>query len=210
MNWYKKAQQEEDYRAPHSAPDIEDNAPLYDLTQNGVYPDDVYSMDGPRLYAHGEPYDAESFSIIHAAHNRPNYAVQIFRAVPDANKELKKQIKTLTDIIGYRNKFPFFPINNPIIDQLRQKYPVNDNRTYDEQQKLILEDIQSQIVALESQKKKPLTINPGDWVTICRRYAKEHGEANLQSGYSILSKTVKAKDLYTGGDSIHEWGYHPS
>lgn len=53
-------------------------------------------------------------------------------------------------------------------------------------------------------------INPGDWVTINRRYAKEHGEGWLEGDFKILSKIVSAKDLYTDGNSIHEWGYDPS
>lgn len=52
-------------------------------------------------------------------------------------------------------------------------------------------------------------INTGDWVTINRSYAKEHGESALNGEYKILSKTVKARDIFTNGDSIHEWGYDP-
>jgi hypothetical protein len=53
-------------------------------------------------------------------------------------------------------------------------------------------------------------INPGDWVTINKRYAIQHGESNLYGDYNILTKTVPAKYLYTDGNSIHEWGYDPS
>jgi len=53
------------------------------------------------------------------------------------------------------------------------------------------------------------TINPGDWVTINRNYAKEHGESYFDGNYDILSKKVKAGDIFTNGDSIHEWGYEP-
>ena len=52
-------------------------------------------------------------------------------------------------------------------------------------------------------------INPQDWVTLSPMYAKLHGESRLGGKYKILKKTVKAKDLWTAGDSIHEWGYHP-
>ena len=55
-----------------------------------------------------------------------------------------------------------------------------------------------------------MTRNPGDWITINREYAKEHGESQLNGQYKILSKTVKAKDIYTDGNSIQEWGYDPS
>lgn len=52
-------------------------------------------------------------------------------------------------------------------------------------------------------------INAGDWVTINRDYAKQHGESALGGDYQIISKKVKASDIFTNGDSIHEWGYDP-
>ena len=53
------------------------------------------------------------------------------------------------------------------------------------------------------------SINPGDWVTLSKDYAKTHGESVLENNYNILSQKVKAKDLWTNADSIHEFGYHP-
>jgi hypothetical protein len=53
-------------------------------------------------------------------------------------------------------------------------------------------------------------INPGDWVTLTKEYAIDHGDANLQDGYKIIKKKVKASDIYTNADSIHEWGYDPN
>src|ERR1019366_4921003 len=52
-------------------------------------------------------------------------------------------------------------------------------------------------------------INPGDWVAISRRYATDHGKNNLRNQYKIISKTVFARDLFTQGDSMSEWGYDP-
>ncbi len=52
-------------------------------------------------------------------------------------------------------------------------------------------------------------INEGDWITLSKNYATEHGEAHLDGNYVILEKKVKAKDVFTNGDSINEWGYHP-
>ena len=57
---------------------------------------------------------------------------------------------------------------------------------------------------------KAKTINHGDWVTINRNYAVLHGDGPLGGNYHILTKKVPAKHLFTNGDSIHEWGYHPS
>jgi hypothetical protein len=52
-------------------------------------------------------------------------------------------------------------------------------------------------------------IKKGDWVTPSKEYAHEHGQGPLNGDYKIASKRVKAKEVFTNGDSIHEWGYHP-
>ena len=51
-------------------------------------------------------------------------------------------------------------------------------------------------------------INPGDWVTTNLEYAKDHGESQFDN-HKILTKNVKAKELFTDGSSFHEFGYHP-
>lgn len=51
------------------------------------------------------------------------------------------------------------------------------------------------------------TITNGDWVTIVRDYAVEHGEANLGGDYQIVSKDVKASEVFTNADSLLEQGY---
>ena len=51
-------------------------------------------------------------------------------------------------------------------------------------------------------------INPGDWVTTNLEYAKDHGELTFDN-HKILTKNVKAKELFTDGSSYHEFGYHP-
>lgn len=52
-------------------------------------------------------------------------------------------------------------------------------------------------------------INPGDWVAINRDYAKMHGESALNGNYAIVTKKIPAKQLFTNGDSFHEWGWDP-
>ena len=53
-------------------------------------------------------------------------------------------------------------------------------------------------------------INPGDWVTVNKDYAKMHGSSWVDDGnYEIISKRVKAKEIATDGNSIHEFGYSP-
>ena len=59
----------------------------------------------------------------------------------------------------------------------------------------------------KSVKGSPL--NVGDWVAISRAYAKEHGKSHLQGEFKIIKKKVFARDLFTDGNSLEEWGYDP-
>lgn len=52
-------------------------------------------------------------------------------------------------------------------------------------------------------------IKAGDWVTINKGYAKLHGEGPMRGDYKIVEQKVRASDLWTSLDSIHEFGYHP-
>jgi hypothetical protein len=56
----------------------------------------------------------------------------------------------------------------------------------------------------------PNEIGAGDWVTISEKYAKQHGESALGGKYKIVKEKVKAGELATDGNSIHEWGWWPS
>lgn len=51
----------------------------------------------------------------------------------------------------------------------------------------------------------PSDILPGDWVTINKKYAKQHGDG--LGKFKILKTKVKAKQLRTDGNSPHEFGY---
>jgi hypothetical protein len=63
--------------------------------------------------------------------------------------------------------------------------------------------------AVPKNTPKGKAISQGDWVTTDYRYAKEHGEGALNGDYRIVKKEVAARDIYTNGDSIYEWGYDP-
>tara|TARA_R110000851_G_scaffold137013_1_gene272788 strand:+ start:256 stop:1404 length:1149 start_codon:yes stop_codon:yes gene_type:complete len=56
--------------------------------------------------------------------------------------------------------------------------------------------------------KSVKSINSSDWVTTTKEYAQDHMEG--EEGWHILSKKVKAKDIATDGNSIHEFGYDPA
>jgi hypothetical protein len=53
-------------------------------------------------------------------------------------------------------------------------------------------------------------LNAGDWVTVSKQYAQDHGEAALGGDFEIIERKVKAGEIFTNGDSIHEFGYDPS
>lgn len=199
---------DEQYQGEHEAPNRHnEDSPMHDLS--GTYPDDIYSNDAGRLYGDfsDEYSDNESLSIIKRARNKPNALIKIYRAVPDINKETNKEIKKLTDITSYYNHWGFFPRKNDIVYALKDKYETIDD--YDERQKAVLNHIYGEIENLRKSKSSPLKINDGDWVTININYAKSHGKNNLNNKFKIITKTVRAKDLYTDGNSIHEWGYSP-
>lgn len=63
--------------------------------------------------------------------------------------------------------------------------------------------------AVPKDMPKGTNINQGDWVTTDRQYAIEHGIGALNNDYKIISKSAKARDLFTNGDSIYELGYDP-
>jgi hypothetical protein len=52
-------------------------------------------------------------------------------------------------------------------------------------------------------------INAGDWVTVNRDYAVSHGESNFGDAFDVIEQKVPARDLFTDGNSIHEFGYSP-
>jgi len=133
----------QDYMGAHRAPSREFGASLDDLTGGGqIYPADVYSKQGPRIYGTRMPYDKKAFDIAYKAKGNPDAEVTIYRAVP------------------------------------------------------------SEVTSTE--------INRGDWVAITKEYAKHHGDSVLRGDYKIITKKVKARDIYTNGDSIQEWGYDPA
>jgi hypothetical protein len=199
----------EEYAMYHRPPMKGSGAPLNDLTGGGdYYPDDIYSPMARQYYGTGEPaLDKETISIINQYKDKPNAMVTMYRAVPDFNKQVNSEIKQLNKLASYKNQFGFFPIGDKTYDAIRNKYPVSDNLTYNQQQENVLNDINEKIAELTGQVKPLPNINTGDWVTVNKRYAKEHGEAALGGNYKILSKKVPAKKLFTNADSIHEFGY---
>jgi len=193
-----------DYQGSHKAPDKND-ARMDKITD--VYPDDIYSSLAARYYGDSSDDYSDQFaiSIIQAAKNKPNLRVKIYRAVPELASDLKTQISKYGYVYDYLMRFPFMPMNNPISDEVREKtgFDIPKNKEY------LLDKLSA--LHKEYKEKTIKVINPGDWVTITKDYAKLHSKAhvgNFNKG-KVLTKTVYAKDLYTDGNSIHEWGYNP-
>jgi len=208
-NCVKKLKEElEDYKGEHTAPSKDQGySPMYDLYN--AYGDDIYTSNAVRYYGDGYPFDNLAIAIMQSARNKPNKLIKIYRAVPDFNYQINKKIKELLKINQYYDKFNFLPINNHIIDNLKDKYPI-DKYSYNEQTRLVLSDIFNQVNELKTKlQNNKLTINNGDWVTTTLQYAKGHGQAHLNNKYKIITKTVPASTLYTDGNSIHEFGYNP-
>lgn len=187
-----------DYRGEHSAPGSDD-APMWDVVAKGVYPEDFYSANGARYYGDngGNASDQIVISLIKSVRNKPAARIKIYRAVP---KELglQEQIDKLISEKKYILKYGKLP--RSVIT------PLNPSKYYDHISDII-DRLQSRIDAGENEKPSIDKINSGDWVTIYRPYAKEHGLSSLRGEYKILSMTVPAKNLFTDGNSIYEWGY---
>jgi polyhydroxyalkanoate synthesis regulator phasin len=199
-----------DYMGEHSAPTNDGyNEPIHDIKD--IYPD-LYTRGGSEYVVMSE--DREGLSIILKVHNKPNSSVKVYRAVPDLNKETNEKINHMYNaVISLEAKLNHRAVKTTqeaknLIYDLMDKYPI-EKHTYEEQQKKMIEDIRNQIEELELSKKKPIKIEKGNWVTPSKNYAKMHGIGALNGKYKIISKTVKAKDLYTDGNSLSEWGYDP-
>lgn len=60
-----------------------------------------------------------------------------------------------------------------------------------------------------SYRQREAPINTNDWVTPSYSYAQEHGEANLSNEpWTIVQQRVRARSLFSEGNSIHEWAYN--
>lgn len=186
-----------EYGMAHRPPGPSSGAPLYDLTGGGqVYPDDVYSPNGLRYYGDTTSRaDRESMNVIQTMRGKPDATVTMYRAVPKVSTNAEKLSKLEDQMAAFmrRGKLP------------SDAFTTDGNKWYDWAAKE-RDRLKS---APESPEAGINAINPGDWVTISRSYAKDHGESSLRGEYKILSKKVKVRDLYTNGDSLSEFGYWP-
>ena len=181
------------YRGQHEAPGPDFGAPLHNLSQ--MYPDDIYSSKAAQYYGHGVPYDQKAALIMQQYKDKPDATVTIYRAVPKEMSNADKAAELDRHMGAYMRR-GLLPQDAHIKEGSKWYDWAYDER--DRLRKLPDEPVEG-INA----------INAGDWVTLTRDYAKEHGESALRGKYKIISKKVKAKDIWTNADSIHEFGYQP-
>jgi hypothetical protein len=161
-----------DYRGEHSSPDPESGTPLHNL--KGVYPDDFHSAHGAKHYGDGSSYDHESHSIISSLKDRPKASVKIYRAVPHepSHEEKVYELESHKRHILKTGKVPSGVSTH-----------MNSSQYYDH--------IHAKLQDMKANPPKEDTtpkhkINPGDWVSVSKHYAKEHGESHLNGKYKIL------------------------
>lgn len=185
------------YKGQHTAPEPQGLSSLDNMSD--MFPDDIYT-NGLQYYGTGQPaLDQSSLSVINKMRGKPNKSVTIYRAVP-AEPTLQSQIDRL---VKAKNQY-----------MKRGKVPAAfDNGMKGDDW---YEDVWDKIGKLERKLETSGEIassidkiNPNDWVTLSRQYAKQHGDSALNGKYKIISKKVKASELHTDGNSIHEWGYNP-
>lgn len=207
----------EDYTGHHKAPSKDSGYPLYDVSE--LFGNDFYTLPSnevARYYGSGYNFDNLLVRIIRSYKDTPNETIKIYRAIPDFDIQTKKKIDDLLFIARYYDGFKFLP---PTYDKKYKKYEdlieeykdkvttENPNLKYGEIQKEVSQLMYRDAYDLKNSLGK-YKINPGDWVAINREYAVNHGKSNLNNKYKILTKTVRAKDLYTY-EYIEEWGYDP-
>jgi hypothetical protein len=186
-----------DYRGQHTAPDVESGAPLHDVTGNGIYPADVYSAQGARLYGTGDDaMDRAAFNMINALKGKPNARVTVYRAVPSE----ASPSELIARYEGHKRQI----LKTGKIPKDAKGQWENSSRYYD----WVSGEIE-RLKAAPEPTKQVLQIQKGDWITPIRKYAVDHGRSALQGEYKIVSKSVRAKDVFTAGDSWLEWGYDP-
>lgn len=183
-----------EYRMMHTAPNRDSGAPLHDLV--GVYPEDIYSAQSRQYYGTGDSrMDARIDELIKSMRGKPNAKVTIYRAVPISDEKRIAELEKQKAYILRTGEIP--PYVSTSFDKTEYYEKISDE----------LNNLLDNPVS-----KKQYDITPGDWVTPIRQYAEEHGDSHLGGfgKYEVISKKVKASEIFTNGDSWLEWGYDDS
>lgn len=196
-----------DYQMEHRPAGRDGGAPAHDLTV--LYPADVYGPRGRELYSSGlDGLDSEALSILHRVRGKPSRPVTIYRAVP---KTLTNEERIEGLLAEQRHMLKHGTTSSKLNEFTSTSGwgPPGKRSGYYDRIAALVEDLRSK-PPTEKPSRALSSIQPGDWVTITRGYAIMHGKGNLRGRYRVLSKTVKASDIFTDGNSLQEWGYDPS
>jgi hypothetical protein len=189
------------YQGQHAAPGRFENAPLHDLTQ--VFPSDIYTR--PHNYGSMSPEHYESHAVASSVRGKPDAQVTVYRAVPKVHPD-DAHARLTSGIQEWQKDAAHIKQHGELPDRLSMLFKTpEEGHAYAKQRIAELSnDLKS-----HQPMEPPKTINPGDWVTLSRGYAKRHGEGRLNGNYRILSKRVPARHVYTDGNDLNEWGYSP-
>jgi len=111
------------------------------------------------------------------------------------------------DLTGDGNIYPDDVYSSKAVQYYGTGNPAMDRKTFQILHNLKGKPDAKVTIYRASEKGVPKKINDGDWVTVNPEYAKEHG-GRFEKGYQIIKKDVKASEIFTNGDSIHEFGYY--
>lgn len=183
------------YHGIHRAPDRNNGAPMHDMT-DGVYPEDLYSVNGGTYYGLGDSRAEEVMAILRRVRNKPDAMVTVYRAVPLSPDERLDELEKQKEYILRSGKIPKY-VDGSDLEDVSEYYDA----------------ISREIEMLRNSKHRgtKTSINAGDWVTPVKSYAREHGNSNLggRGNYRVVQKRVQARHLFTEGNSLLEFGYDP-
>ena len=118
----------------------------------------------------------------------------------------------LDDMTGGGTVFP-----DDIYSPQGLRYYGNPNNKFDRESYEVIQKARNnpdmEITIYRAVPKGVKDINPGDFVTPSKAYAKDHaysgyGSMGNESG-DIISKKVKVKEIYSPGNDLNEFGYYP-
>ena len=87
--------------------------------------------------------------------------------------------------------------------------PACDRETYSAL-KAMRADPEAEVTIYRSLPDSSYGIQEGNWVTLSKTYAQQHGIQHDGTQWPVIELKVRAKDIRSPGDSVQEWGYYPA
>lgn len=153
-----------------------------------------------------------------------------------ANEKAKKEVEQVKDEEGYSEKFlkpevkyrgqhqiakPLFTADKITEAGGHEDFFENPNTNYDLSEpsykesyralKQIKDNPDEEVTVYRAVPEGVDKINEGDWISLSKTYAKEHGmhESDPSKDMPVISMKVKAKDIGWDGNDINEFSYNP-